>query len=635
MQARRNVYYPHVDGIRAIAVLSVLFYHVGWAAFAGGFVGVDVFFVISGYLITSHVLEELRAGRFRLRDFYIRRVRRLGPALLFTLIASFVVGAMLFPPAVMERLSDSTTAATLSVSNIFFWTESGYFDSDAGLKPLLHTWSLGVEEQFYLVWPVLLLLAARARVVVPLIVVLGIVSLLFSEWVLARDPSAAFFLTPFRMTEFGIGALLATASARLGTGPTSSFPRELSSLAGILLIGYAVFTYSHDTQFPGVTALVPCFGAAALLFGGGSHWSAKVLANPILVAIGLISYSLYLAHWPVIVFYRYWTHAPLDKLDQIMVLALSGLIGFLMHRYVEMPFRRPSSDRSHIGRKRLGLTLGSAASALLLASVHAATHDGWTWRGYGTFALTAQEISEQSDRRFRLLRRICESRGWDHCAEPLGTEKTVLILGDSHGPDGLNILATAFPDENFAVSVLSGCPPLVEKDLSLLAPNHPDRRACVALNEQRFNPAYLERFDTVVISVLFDWYRPEHLAHTIAALKANGVRRILLFGNYLVLREDLADLFARGIDPSREVEWIESLALYEEGLEALAEKEGATLVSKASYLCDDVSDATTCVTRVGDDLAIYDRHHLSVQAAQLVGRRLTITYPSLDAMLEP
>lgn len=635
MQARRTAYYPHIDGIRAIAVLSVLFYHVGWTRFAGGFVGVDVFFVISGYLITSHVLEELRTGRFRLRDFYIRRVRRLGPALLFTLIASFAVGAMLFPPALMERLSNSTLAATLSVSNIFFWNEAGYFDSEAALKPLLHTWSLGVEEQFYLVWPFLLLLAVRSRVVVPTIVMLGIISLLLAQWLLGRDPSAAFFLTPFRMGEFGVGALLATTIGRRGAERPNSVFKELASLFGFLLIGYAVLTYSHDTPFPGFNALVPCLGAAALLFGGGSRWSVVMLANPVMVGVGLISYSLYLAHWPVIVFYRYWTHAPLGMPDQLLVLALSVIIGGLMYRYIEMPFRRPASDKHYIGQKQLGLTLGSAACVLLVASAHAASYDGWTWRLRGTLALTAQEIAEQSERRFHILQGVCSQRGWDHCGEPFAGERAVLILGDSHGPDGLNILATAYPDEHFAISVLSGCPPLVSDDLSLLAPNHPDRRSCVALNEQRFNPAYLAQFDAVVISVLFDWYRPEHLANAIAAIKASGVRRVLVFENYLVLKEDMTTLLARGVDPRDEPAWIESVALYKNELGALADAEGLKLVSKSFYLCDNADDVTTCKTRLGDDLTIYDRHHLSMQAAEIVGQRLTVAYPSLDALLPP
>jgi peptidoglycan/LPS O-acetylase OafA/YrhL len=205
-------YRSDIDGLRAIAVLSVIFYHFGVKTFSGGFVGVDVFFVISGFLITRLIMDAAGNGTFTFGSFYLRRARRLLPAMLFTIFVSFVLGAVLFTPTHFERLGGSALHGLLSISNFFFWNESGYFDADSAVKPLLHLWSLSVEEQFYFIWPlsvVLLLKIPFSRIVMPVIfVLLGVASWAFTEWCLDVDPSAAFFLLPSRIVEFCLGAIM-------------------------------------------------------------------------------------------------------------------------------------------------------------------------------------------------------------------------------------------------------------------------------------------------------------------------------------------------------------------------------------------------------------------------------------------
>ncbi|MCF6274706.1 MAG: acyltransferase, partial [Robiginitomaculum sp.] len=201
-------YRPDIDGLRAVAVLAVVFYHFKIPPFSGGFVGVDIFFVISGYLITKLVMGQTKDGTFSFKIFYLRRIRRLFPALFVTLVGTLAAAAILFSPEQMARLGKVSFFALISLSNIVFWREAGYFDTDAATKPLLHTWSLGVEEQFYLVWPALIFLCVlylkRAHILAVLTALI-VVGLLAAAYVLKKDVDAAFYLTPFRMSEFGIG----------------------------------------------------------------------------------------------------------------------------------------------------------------------------------------------------------------------------------------------------------------------------------------------------------------------------------------------------------------------------------------------------------------------------------------------
>lgn len=296
-------YRADIDGLRAVAVLAVLLYHVGYTALPGGYVGVDIFFVISGFLITRLIREEVTStGSFRFGDFYLRRVRRLFPALITTVALTFFAGALVLAPEHLESLGGAALSSIVPMSNIYFWGEAGYWDASKLTKPLLHTWSLAVEEQFYFVSPLLIVVAVRLGFASALIALLSLASLIAAQYYLAEDASAVFFLTPFRVVEFGIGALLAWFS----------WPRQLpnwsthiASIAGLLLIAYAMLFYTEQTTFPGVAALVPCLGAALLIAAGPRSAVGRILATPPMVAIGLLSYSLYLVHWPLIVLVRY------------------------------------------------------------------------------------------------------------------------------------------------------------------------------------------------------------------------------------------------------------------------------------------------------------------------------------------
>lgn len=332
-------YRADVDGLRAIAVLSVLFFHAD-IGFPGGFVGVDVFFVISGYLITGLILKDLTVGQFRILDFWERRVRRILPALTVVVLASLIAGWFLFLPSDFKALGRSTVAQAILASNVNFWRESGYFSQAAELKPLLHTWSLAVEEQFYLVFPFLLVIIHRiSRAwIFRVILLICCVSFALSVYFSYSHPSANFYLLPTRAWELLIGSFLAAIPGQRGT---VRWVTESLSWTGLLAIICAVVFYDRDTRFPGIAAVLPCAGAALLIWANGYTLTSvgKLLASRPIVFVGLISYSLYLWHWPVLVFSRYLTIDSFPMSQRMLLLAASVVLAILSWRFVETPFR--------------------------------------------------------------------------------------------------------------------------------------------------------------------------------------------------------------------------------------------------------------------------------------------------------
>src|SRR5262245_40012984 len=289
-------YRPDVDGLRAVAVLAVLAYHAFPSLAPGGFAGVDVFFVISGYLITGIILDDLERGRFTYRNFYWRRIRRIFPALILVLVACLALGWLVLLPDEYAQLGKHVAAGAGVVSNIALWREAGYFDSAAELKPLLHLWSLGVEEQYYLAWPLLLLLFRRHMGW--MIVALGAASFALNIWMVGTHPTAAFYLPFTRFWELLAGSYLAFAVRKENPSPYFSMVG-----AGLIVLGFILL--EPQKAFPGWWALLPVLGAALLIRAGPQGWvNRRVLAHPAMVFVGLISYPLYLWHWPLLTYAR-------------------------------------------------------------------------------------------------------------------------------------------------------------------------------------------------------------------------------------------------------------------------------------------------------------------------------------------
>lgn len=373
-------YRPEIDGMRAIAVLGVLLFHAGFPALSGGYAGVDVFFVISGYLITRIILGAIDAGEFSFIGFFINRVRRLFPALLATVGISVILGGLLFSPPAMKKLAEAAIVSVLGLSNIYFWSEAGYWDIDSALKPLLHIWSLSLEEQFYLLWPPLLLLASRAqdsrRARIALVAMLGVASLVAAGLLSPHHPRATFFWMPWRAFEFMIGA--AVIWLEIAVTPRGRVWPEIMAASGLGLILISFVAYGDRTAFPFPAALLPCLGSALLIWAGGSCRTAKLWTNRPMLWTGRISYSLYLVHWPLIIYYSWWRFEPLSELERIGVVIASFALAVPLHTFVENRFKRSRAPRSS---DAVFLPVSAAAALGIIALAFSAKlDDGWPWR---------------------------------------------------------------------------------------------------------------------------------------------------------------------------------------------------------------------------------------------------------------
>jgi peptidoglycan/LPS O-acetylase OafA/YrhL len=358
-------YRADIDGLRAIAVGSVVLFHAGVPGIAGGFVGVDIFFVISGFLITKIIRDSIQEDRFSLADFYDRRIRRIFPALFTVYFVTYVLGLILLMPGDLKALGKSLLSSAAFVANFHFYENVGYFDAPSITKPLLHTWSLSVEEQFYVLWPLAMIALARfvkPRYWLPIVLCSLILSLAYAEWEIWRDnASAAFYLPHARAWELMMGALLAIALPRL------AFGRRLCEgmvALGLVLIAGSIALLSEDRDFPGLNAVVPCLGAALIIAAGARGPTAvgRLLSNKPVVFLGLISYSLYLWHWPL---FSFW-HLGMDRApgtgETFGLIGASVLLATLSWRYIETPFRRRGAHAKPRITMRAGIAAISAAA---------------------------------------------------------------------------------------------------------------------------------------------------------------------------------------------------------------------------------------------------------------------------------
>ena len=484
----RAGYRLDIEALRGVAVLAVLLYHFGFSFAGGGYVGVDIFFVISGFVITRYILNAQAKSGFKYKIFWVNRIRRLFPALVATVAGSFAAGTVLLTPSELSRIAQACAAALGSYSNIFFWLESGYFDDASRHKPLLHTWSLGVEAQFYLIWPliILLLAAISSRARYGVLATLIAVSIFSSELFLYADPSASFFLLPFRVGEFCVGAVLCMLPA-----PRRSGICDISWLIGVAIILMVVAIYARSDPFPGLR-VVPVLAGTALVirYGAVSRFRAAI-NNPVFGYLGRISYSVYLVHWPLFVFgVGLAEGSTVEPMEQAYLFVGSIIGGALLYLIVEQPLRvgtriwpGPISNR---GFARLAFWV-IGPLILVLAS---AASTGWAWRlgNSQSLLILAKEIQEarkhyhatlnlnfpkQGQTLFDPVRHSQHTCSFDQarssdvvkdCLEKQISEPVTLVIGDSHGRDMLHALRRAFPERRFAMMHQSGCLPATYTD---------------------------------------------------------------------------------------------------------------------------------------------------------------------------
>jgi peptidoglycan/LPS O-acetylase OafA/YrhL len=383
---------------------------------------VDVFFVISGYLITRNILHDIELKRFSFSHFYRRRIKRLFPALLFTLVTVLICGYLFFSPADLERLGHSLQYAIVSLSNFFFWTEAGYFNETSELKPLLHTWSLAIEEQYYLIWPAVLfgisLLNKKSALLVFLLAAL-VCSLILNVVFTKSNPSATFFLLPFRVFEFAIGGLCVLFKVN----NSNKILHEVFVVTGLVLIFGSVLIFNHNSSY---STILPTLGAALIIVSNGSFVAKHVLSFKWLLKIGLASYSIYLIHWPLMVFYKYWKFTPITLVETMLLLFASILLGFLMWHFIEKPFRKDSNkSKNH----KFWMVFFSLLATIFILGFITQSKKGFPQRFPSEYFMSAEEISDNRDRYWKYFNEEINDN------ELTPGEKEVIVMGNSHAID--------------------------------------------------------------------------------------------------------------------------------------------------------------------------------------------------------
>lgn len=628
-------YRRDVDGLRAVAVLAVLAFHAFPDRLPGGFVGVDVFFVISGLLITALIRDELIAGRFRFGAFYARRVRRLFPALAVVLLACLIAGWFLLDAGDYRELARETLAGGGFVANLLFWSQAGYFDAAASEKPLLHLWSLGVEEQYYLAWPLLLLLAwhwrQQPRALRALAWAGFALSLAALAWTMPRAPDAAFYAPWTRLWELLAGALLALAWPAATTVQPVTRARHGLAAAGLLALLVLMFGMRADAGFPWPWALPVVLASAAILAGGGGAWSNRwLLANPPMVAVGRIGYALYLWHWPLLVLARQtWPEAGAWR--DAGALGLSLLLAWASGRWIERPIRSgpPRRWKVLLPMTAMALVMLLAGALLWLRGVPARTDAAA--RPYADYHYDFQTGARIGECWLPLDRRQLDFPA--SCVDANADRHLPLLVlwGDSHAARfALGLRALASGRFRMAQFTRSGCPPILD----------PATPACREGNA-RVIPRIAALKPEVV--VLFSWWNapslrdPDALAasiqRTAAELHRLGVKRVIVLGNsaqWLGRKQAMPRAVLRD---HAEHGWKQLPARISTGVDWSARDRDRALAARLaadpalSYfsvwhvLCND----TGCLTHLGDDpriLEAWDYGHMTTPTAIAVAHAL-------------
>ena len=458
MQYRREI-----DGLRAIAVVPVILFHAGFSVFSGGYVGVDIFFVISGYLITSIIFEEVRNDSFRISNFYERRIRRILPALFVVIVACFPLAWLWMTPFQLKEFSQSVVAVVTFTANIEFWKESGYFAPATELSPLLHTWSLAVEEQYYLFFPILISLLWKysKSLIIPALTVIFLISLGLSQWSSEHYPTANFYLIHTRLWELMLGSLLAllpkpAPDPHRRKDASASIPHELLGISGILLILYSIFFFNEKTPFPSLYALVPTVGTALLIrYATAASVIGKLLSLKPLVGIGLISYSAYLWHQPLFAFARIRSLFDPHWTLMLSLSVLSLTLAFLSWKYIETPFR----NRNRINRRQLFRHTKAFSLALICIGI-----TGSLTKGFPERVTPAGVTLGSLDKRIKNNHGLGKDCSGQFTLSPkCRTDEApeILVWGDSYAMHLVDGIMQSNPKAKIVQQTVSGCGPIL------------------------------------------------------------------------------------------------------------------------------------------------------------------------------
>lgn len=637
-------YRPDIDGLRAVAVMAVVGYHAFPTAIPSGFAGVDLFFVISGYLITSIILSGLDAGRFSFADFYGRRIRRIFPALLLVLLTVYAVGSAFLLSTELKEVGLHIAGGAGFISNFVLWNESGYFDAAAETKPLLHLWSLGIEEQFYIAWPLTLWIAHRFKGgILRTITVLGIASLAACLVISQVNQTAAFYSPLTRAWELLAGAALASARPQL-RGISALWPSALTS-AGGGLVALALVAIPDGISFPGAWALAPVLGASMIIAAGPGAWlNRTLLSHPAMVWIGVISFPLYLWHWPILSLMRVLLGDTPAFGFRCLAVVAAALLAWATYKWVELPIRAAGVAARHRAAPRL------AASAIMVGCL-----------GIFTFQAGGQAIQPS---RYELLFRTQEVKWIENCGKgsrhisavwkcDLGDTNAraqILVAGDSHA-GALHQAFDRFGRANHVkvtMATAAGCPPLLEVTTSEIR----EGTDCRRFNERTFAYAKAAGVRTVVLVARWSIYtggtiKPiddilvsldgppftrekarsafvESLHGTLSMYRREGIEVVILMDNPGQAVEPRDALRRSRTDLGRINSFAVSAKTHEEDQRwsrqaiRMASAGSAKVVSFDDLLCD----ARTCRLADPDAFLYMDNNHLSTHGNNVVYPRI-------------
>jgi peptidoglycan/LPS O-acetylase OafA/YrhL len=611
------MYRPEIDGLRALAVLPVLLFHAGFQFFQGGFVGVDIFFVISGYLIANIIINELSIERFSLLTFYERRARRILPALFCVMFFSIPFAWLWLVPYDLNNFGQSLISVTFFLSNVLFWWEGGYFDTAAELKPLLHTWSLAIEEQFYVLFPIFLIVFWRfgkSKIIITLsFVFLG--SLLFAEWGSRNMPSASFYLLPMRGWELLLGVFTAFY-LKYNIVPQQSYINNFLSLFGVAIIFFAILSFNETTPFPSLISLLPTLGVVLIIvFATKDTLTNKFLSSKPLVSIGLISYSLYLWHQPILVFARHQLNDELSLLLKIILLISVFPLSFLTWKYIEKPFR----DKELISRRKIfvfslsGLLFFTGMGLMAMKFNEAFTKVNpqilnGTVGQEDFFSAMNQGFLKCEDKFILAKSEIFDSQR--RCYQSLAGKPKVALFGDSHA-------------EHLFVGLANNL------KSNLISPNI---SGDAFKGEEKFDYYidYLKNsndIDTIIYSALWAYrYKdlgPEMLymkiEETIDELESSGKKIIIITdipyyhvdaSNCFYIKESIPNVCSIG------VEKFTPQLKYLDVLKQISNKRNIEIVNLSNLFCNELQ----CRMIIDGTIMYRDKNHLNFEGSNFVGK---------------
>lgn len=612
-----------IDGLRAIAVAAVLIYHIAPHRLPGGVIAVDMFFVISGFLISAILVRELASGQFSLASFYARRVRRIVPALFVTLAVVALAAYQLLLPSELAEFGRRLLSSASFTANMYFQSQSGYFAPDAQANVLLHIWTLAIEVQFYLLYPVLVVaLFARpgkTRSLLAAILTLLLVSLVISQVLAHLDQAAAYYGLPSRFWQFMIGALAALLPY---AGRYTRLHAELGATLGLAMLATSLVMFSPALHLPGLWALLPTTGSALVLYWGRRHssFTAQLLSIWPAEWLGRISYSVYLWHWPLIVFYKLRVNATPTGVEQIGLLLVSLALGALSYFTVERVFLRqpPGQNPSRVFSATLACSLLFCASALMLAQ-----SDGFASRFPGAVANYARYLDYDPRPALRAGQCFLDSASHSAdefdaglCLQHSPTRPNILLLGDSHAAQLYPGMQRQFPHVQFSQITASGCKPLLHT-------TGPTR--CTDLMNRAFTQILPNQaFDAIVIAARWNIGDHTDLRATLQAIKPDLRARIIVLGPVVTYTLPLPRLLATAsmggsnasLDHSRRL--LEARAI-DAALRDATAASGVPYHSALDALCP----YEHCSMLTADDVPVqFDSNHLTAAGSNLLVERL-------------